>query len=613
MSASESRNQLNDYFASELAGLRTRAIEFATENPNIAEELMLNQHNDGKSRDPHVEVLIQSFAWLTSRLRQNIESESAKLPALLLQQLYPQLISSTPSMAIAQFEVNGFSANFEQGYLFSARQTIEPTGLSEQKEVDNKLKQCKFSNCYNTVLWPLKTQDVSKAAINDYADAKRFPHAQTAIKVRLVETNPGAAKPTQFVRPLRFFIDLEESQRFKFYDHIVKHFIGAAVLQKDGQPSIILSKQQLNVCGFEDDERLFPVDVNQDLGFSLLQDYFSFPEKFMFIELTGLEQAQVQEDLEILLMFDENLSPSIKLHKQALRLNCAPVINLFKKTTEPLPIHHKDYRYKLYPSREHYDCFEVLKVNKLQSVNKQGESNELQPYFSLLENETPKANYRWLVQQENSHKKHLSGTDCWLSVFDLDFARTSPVGETLFADTWCCNRSLCEMFSHSQEFAVVGSSPVTKVSLLTRPTRHRGSQLNKEHLWQILSHLSVYYVSLTEPKLAKETLTRFLSLYINKDNPVSLRQIDSIEKLEVNEDVHPVRQGGWRGYYQGTKFVITLSERKTNGISLLLFGRVLQQFLALFCHINSFIRVELKVGSRSIYQWQPMSGHQILI
>lgn len=614
MSTADNRGQLNDYFASELAGLRTRAVEFAEENPNIAEELMLNQHNDGKSRDPHVEVLIQSFAWLTSRLRQNIESESAKLPALLLQQLYPQLISSMPSMAIAQFDVNGYSANFEHGYVLADRQTLEPTYLSSNNKQQKKLQQCKLSTCYDTVLWPLKTAEVKTAAINDYAQQTRsFNNAQSAIKVRLEETDQGAAKGTRFTKPLRFYIDLDEQHKFKFYDHLTKHFVGAVVLQQSGDKLIKLSAENLNVCGFEDHERLFPTDLHQDLGFSLLQDYFNFPEKFMFIELTGLEKVQIKEQVELLLLFDENLSSSIKLGHQALKLNCAPVINLFKKTTEPLPIHYKDYRYKLYPSREHYDCFEVVKVDKMYSVNKQGESKELLPYFSLTNQTSSSSNLRWLVQQENSHKKQLSGTDSWLSVFDVDFQRTSPVGETLFAETWCSNRSLCELFGNAQTFSVAGSSPVKNVNLLTRPSRHRGSQLNKEHLWQILSHLSVYYVSLTDPVLAKDTLTRFLSLYINKKDPVSLRKIDSIEKIEIKPDVQPVKNGGWRGYYQGTKFIITLTERKTNGTSLMLFGRILQQFLALFCHINSFVRVELKVGNRSVYQWQPLSGHQSLI
>ena len=97
-----SRNQLNSYFVSEMEALRDNAAQFGERFPNIAAELSLSR---GRSRDPHVEHLLQSFAWMHSRLRLMVESESSKLPTILLQQLYPQLVASTPSMSIAQFEV----------------------------------------------------------------------------------------------------------------------------------------------------------------------------------------------------------------------------------------------------------------------------------------------------------------------------------------------------------------------------------------------------------------------------------------------------------------------------------------------------------------------------
>ena len=616
MSAStSSRTQLNDYFAAELAGLRTRAIEFASENPSIAEELMLNKDNEGKSRDPHVEILIQSFAWLTSRLRQNIETESSKLPALMLQQLYPQLVSSIPSMAIAEFKVKA-SANFDQGYILNGHQVMEPLNITSKGNQADRLKQCKFTSSYDTVLWPFQTNEVSIQSLNDMSFVSRyFSNVQSAVDIRLKEVESDAGTDTCFSRPLRFYINLGENLRFKFYDILCKHFVGAVVVDSKNSdtPLAVLSKQDMKLCGFEDHERMFPLNSHQDLGFSLLQDYFCFPEKFMFFELSGMENISGKSNFHIKLLFDENLPESVKLNKDAFKLNCAPVINLFQKTTEPLPLHYKDYRYRLYPSREYYDAFEIVGVNKVYSVNKQGETRELSPYFSLQSQDRDPGGTRWMVLHETSHRKQLSGTESWLSLFDVNYENTCPVGDTLFAETWCSNRSACELFNKSQKFGLVGSSPVNEVHLLTRPTRHKGSQMNKEHLWQMLSHLSVYYVSLSDEKTAKDTLTRFLSLYVSKNNPVSQRQIESIEKLEAQEDVQPHISESWRGYYRGTRFTLTLTERKFDGSSPLLFGQVLHQFLALFCHINSFVRLELKLGNRSVYQWQPMSGHQILV
>lgn len=624
----QSRVQLNDYFAAELESLRTRATEFAQENPSIAEELLLNRENEGKSQDPHVEILIQSFAWLTSRLRQNIESESAKMPSMLLQQLYPQMVCSMPSMAIAECKVNGFAADFNNGYVLTGRHNMEPIAIQPKAhacEMD-KLRQCRMSTCHDAVLWPLVAQNTEQQATNDHREiVDRFCQTQTIINVQLHESDKGAAKGIAFNRPLRFYINLAEHSRFKFYDFLARHFIGAVVCDHNDEPVFELQAKELKLCGFDDEERLFPGNDYQDLGFSLLQDYFSFPEKFMFFELNGLAPLKMTAQHNIKLLFDENIPKSISLTLDALKLNCVPVINLFDKVTEPLPIQFKDYRYRLYPSREYYDCFEIVKVDKVFSVNKHGESNELLPYFSL-EQMQPFApldtgaasrknskTYRWLVQQEPSHRKRLAGAESWLSLYDVDFERTPPMGETVYANTLCSNRSVCELFPKLQKFAILGSSPVIDVSLLTRPTRHRACQHDKKHLWKLLSHLSVYYASFTEPELGKELLSRFLSLYVNKDDPVSQRQIESIEKIEAFEDVQANTKEAWRGYYRGTRFVLTLTERKFDGSSMILFTHVLHQFLALFCHINSFVRLELDLGNRRSYQCQAMAGHQMLI
>ena len=136
-----SRNQLNSYFISEMESLRNNASQFGEKYPNIASELALSR---GRSRDPHVEHLLQSFAWMHSRLRLMVESESSKLATILLQQLYPQLVASTPSMSIAEFEVDGFAANFGDGYLLPGGSVMEPVNLVRAPEASADYRKCRF-------------------------------------------------------------------------------------------------------------------------------------------------------------------------------------------------------------------------------------------------------------------------------------------------------------------------------------------------------------------------------------------------------------------------------------------------------------------------------------
>ena len=56
------------------------------------------------------------------------------------------------------------------------------------------------------------------------------------------------------------------------------------------QPSLTLPADHLQPCGFATEETLLP-DTDQGFsGYRHLQDYFAFAEKFLFVELSGLER-----------------------------------------------------------------------------------------------------------------------------------------------------------------------------------------------------------------------------------------------------------------------------------------------------------------------------------
>src|SRR5438105_12362594 len=93
---------LKDYFQSELSALRSEALGFAEQHPQLAGALGLNART---ATDPQVELLLQSFAFLTGRLQHQVEQDKAELPNALLAFLYPHLEAPVPSMLIAEIKV----------------------------------------------------------------------------------------------------------------------------------------------------------------------------------------------------------------------------------------------------------------------------------------------------------------------------------------------------------------------------------------------------------------------------------------------------------------------------------------------------------------------------
>lgn len=83
--------------------------------------------------------------------------------------------------------------------------------------------------------------------------------------------------------------------------------------------------------GFDDTDRLWPKGDSAFSGYQLLLEYFSFRQKFMFVELRGLESIGLTAEsdwFEIDIVLTEGWPADLPFETENFRLHCAPVINL---------------------------------------------------------------------------------------------------------------------------------------------------------------------------------------------------------------------------------------------------------------------------------------------
>ena len=76
--------------------------------------------SDGMSEDPHVERMIEAFAYLNARTRHKLEDEFPELTEALLGVLYPHYQAPIPSMAIVQFELDAEQKQLTTGHVIAA-------------------------------------------------------------------------------------------------------------------------------------------------------------------------------------------------------------------------------------------------------------------------------------------------------------------------------------------------------------------------------------------------------------------------------------------------------------------------------------------------------------
>ncbi len=138
------RDELLDYYERELTFLRQMGAEFAEKYPKIASRLQLEPD---RCEDPHVERMIEAFAFLAGRVHLKIDDEFPEVTEALLGILFPHYMRPIPAMSVVEFHLDP-----EQGKLTTGLKV--PRGsLLYSRPVDGV--PCRFRTCYDATLWPL--------------------------------------------------------------------------------------------------------------------------------------------------------------------------------------------------------------------------------------------------------------------------------------------------------------------------------------------------------------------------------------------------------------------------------------------------------------------------
>lgn len=162
---------LLDYYNRELIYMREMASEFAASHPKIARRLGMQGI---EVADPYVERLIESFSFMSARMQIKLDAEFPRLTQRLLDVLYPNYLSPTPSMAVAQLHPNHGEGDFRRGF-------VVPRGTAFHAKVpDGEVTPCEFRSSQDVTLWPIEIVDAQlTGAPPDIPALDRYPVAES--------------------------------------------------------------------------------------------------------------------------------------------------------------------------------------------------------------------------------------------------------------------------------------------------------------------------------------------------------------------------------------------------------------------------------------------------
>jgi len=597
------------YYLDELNYLRDAGRGFAQEHSKIASRLEM-QH--GESADPHVERLIESFAFLTARLQRQMHGEFSEITTGLLGALYPQLVQPLPPMGIACFDVGGTIKGLTDGFRIN-----RGTQLFAQ---DSTGQTCRFRTCYDTTLWPVT---VTEAAFepSDYHDVDE---GAAVLRIRLQGREDLLQSP-EFLPSLRFFLDGPSSLTGVLYELLFANTIDVFIADKSDRPPVRLGKTALKKVGFAKDEDVLPYPPQSLSGYRLLQEYFSFPRKFLFFDVdqlsrrrcaSGVKDAQ-SDFLDILFVLDALPRPEPLIHPRNFRLGCTPIINLFQKTSEPIRIDHTQLEYRLIVDMRREATTEIHTILSVSaSANPAEPSRQYVPFYSFRYGSGAVSGQAfWLARRVAAERRDLRGTDMYLSFVDLGLNPAMPADSTVFAHALCTNRWLAAQLPDRAGLNIENTTPVLRISCLGKPTLPVYPPLGGKSLWRLVSSLSLNFMSLSEDAQGLRAFQEILRLYSFSENATSEQEISGITEMRARKVMRRFGPDAWRGFRRGNEITLSFDPMKYKGGSALLLATVLRHFLGLYASINTFTQVVAKRSTiNGVWKrWEPMAGAQEIL
>jgi type VI secretion system protein ImpG len=598
---------LLDYYNAELAYLRSVGGEFATAHPKVASRLQLGAH---ECPDPHVERLIESFAFLAARLQRSLDVEVPGISSALLEVLYPHYLDPVPPVTVAELVVDPSQGKLSSGYVVPAQTMMFAEG--GQGEV------CRFRTAYPVTLQPLEVVEAALEPAAAYPFLRGSPRAVQVARVRL----RGVGVPLAEVRPerLRFYLGGELGTAVALYELLFAQLLGVALLPDgrvpDGGPRMLDPRALLPV-GLGADEGVLPCPPTAHPAYRLLQEYFTIPRKLLFFDLEGIGDHGAAEELDLLFVLDRRAPRQLAVGPQSFRLGCTPVVNLFERLSEPLRVDQQRVEYRLVADARRERTTEVHSVLELSAApDGNGGAAVFEPFYSYTHQMDAKQRTFWHGRRVPSEREELPGSEVMLSFLDLRGKRVPPPVQTVWARVLCTNRRLAEQLRPGPRLRLELPAPVLSVNVLHVPTPMVQPPLGPQTQWRLVSQLSLNHLSLAaDPDESLRALREILRLYAAWGDPTAETQVAGIRALATTPGVRRAGAAPWAGFCRGTEIELTLDEAAYDGGSALLLAMVLDRFFALYASVNSFTRLSVRrQGREGVWKtWDARVGERRLL
>lgn len=590
---------INDYYIQELRALRQEGKDFSEKNPGLASFL------SEKGQDPDVERLLEGFAFLTGRLRQSMDKEFPELTHGLAQLLWTNYLQPVPSYTIIEFK------------------PTEDKGENDLVPKHTKLLSyskphkttCPFSTSYDVDIFPIELDKIN------YYTSGYSSTIELDIKT-IANKNLSELEMDK----LRFYLGGIDyiSQELNLYLHRYVEGIELSLVDVDnGEESIEIKLpiDSISTVGFSENKNILPRQQNVFYGYLLLQEYFCYRDKFNFIDISGFSRLKnISEEVlekcnsfKLKIHFKRHLEISEKIEKDNFRLFCTPAVNIFKTEAIPIRKTNAEEDYELIPAGTTIDQSEVFSIRKVEGwAKEQNLYQEFLPFGSFEHGKKNQEYYYIKVKLSDDNKRIRTFIRFAPNTIEhKDFLNEKM---TISIDIFATNKDIPSTLPLGAVDTLDASATVSGVTFknITIPSKSSLPPLQGDFLWRIISNMSLNYLSLGSVQTFRTLIESydfpgFNDVLHRRKTQTLLMGLEKIS-YKTSEMIYeglPIR---------GIETTLEMDPDKYTSLGeAYIFANVLNEFLTLYCNVNTFHRFEVKVDRNEIFTWKPRLGRQTLI
>jgi type VI secretion system protein ImpG len=615
-----------DYYNRELAYVREQGAEFADQFPKVAARLGMRGI---EVADPYVERLLEGFAFMSARIQLKMDAEFPRFSQRLLDLVYPGYLAPTPAMGMARFEPSKSEGGSPDGYVLPRHSRLRARlPIHEQTA-------CEFRTAHELTLWPLRLVEARLTAAPPDLPMTGFrwgAPVRGALRFTF-ETTGQVDVAALKLDSLPLFVTGTVDTVSKLQELIHTQCLGLLV-HSGGLPIhelVPYPADALRCEGFATDQALLPLDSRAFDGYRLLHEYFAFPERFRSFSFNGLQSALPRitgNRFEVVILLKAgNVALESVIDSNNFLLHCAPVVNLFSRTSDRIPVSSNRFEYHAVIDRGRPLDFEIHSVRRVTGQHSDTDREIVfHPFYAAADTDRRGSGAFFSVRREprllsENARRHgprtgYVGSECFLSLVDVSEAPYASELRQITVEALCTNRDLSlltPMGNAGSDLTLLASAPIEDVRFVVSPTRPTPALAEREITWRLISHLSLNYLTLTDldAEQGASALRDLLGLYAGLGSAGADAQISAIQRMSVNAVNRRVPGRGPIVFGRGVQLDLLVDEIPLAGTSPWLLGAVLEQFFARHVGVNSFAEFILRSTQRGqIARWQPSVGRR---